>query len=156
MTDIYTIQERSKIMSRIRSSGTAPEEALYSVVRELLGDHRRIDRNVSRLPGQPDIIVPSLKLAIFADGCFYHCCPNHGRKPKSNVDYWIPKLSRNRKRDRANRAALRKMRYTVWSVWEHSLKKHSIQRTSALLKKRLASFVMLRRCEIKRRNRSIR
>src|SRR5690348_2387578 len=109
-------------MSRIKSSGTSPEERLFGVLSEILGRVRTIKRNVRSLPGQPDFLVPSLKLAIFVDGCFYHGCPKHGHSPKSNRHYWIPKLARNLARDRATRRALRKMDFAVWRVWEHSLK----------------------------------
>jgi DNA mismatch endonuclease (patch repair protein) len=92
MADVFTPEQRSEIMSRIRSSGTTPEARLCASVREALGGRWRIDRNVRTLPGQPDVVVAGLHLAIFADGCFYHGCPEHGHMPKSNVDYWLPKL----------------------------------------------------------------
>lgn len=137
MPDIFTKQKRSEIMSRIRSSGTQIEDRLYAIVRGILGNRWRIDRNVTQLPGQPDLVVPSLKLAIFADGCFYHCCPKHGHIPKSNRAYWQPKLARNRKRDCSNRRKLRAMGYSVWRVWAHGLKGHAAMRTSLILSKRL-------------------
>jgi DNA mismatch endonuclease (patch repair protein) len=59
------------------------------------------------------------KLAVFIDGCFWHCCPDHGTLPASNVDYWLPKLERNVKRDAANDAALRAAGWTVIRAWEH-------------------------------------
>jgi DNA mismatch endonuclease (patch repair protein) len=113
MADVFTPEKRSEIMSRIRSSGTTPEARLCAAVREALGGRWRIDMNVRTLPGQPDVVVPGLRLAIFADGCFYHGCPEHGHVPKSNVGYWLPKLVRNRRRDRASRRALRRMGFAV-------------------------------------------
>jgi len=92
MADVFPPEQRSEIMSRIRSSGTTLEARLCASVREALGGRWRIDRNVRTLPGQPDVVVAGLHLAIFADGCFYHGCPEHGHMPKSNVDYWLPKL----------------------------------------------------------------
>jgi G:T-mismatch repair DNA endonuclease (very short patch repair protein) len=91
------------------------------------------------LPGQPDVVVPSLRLAIFADGCFYHGCPEHGHVPKSNVDYWLPRLVRNRKRDRANRRVLRKMGFAVWRFWEHVLKGRRMVRAQLALTHNLKS-----------------
>jgi DNA mismatch endonuclease (patch repair protein) len=122
MADIFTVAKRSEIMSRIKSVGTSPENRLYLMLRESLGARWRIDRNVRDLPGQPDFVIPSLRLAVFADGCFYHCCPAHGHAPKSNTTYWVPKLARNRKRDAANRKVLRAMGFTVFRAWEHDLK----------------------------------
>jgi DNA mismatch endonuclease, patch repair protein len=95
--------------------------------------------NVRTLPGQPDVVVPGLRLAIFADGCFYHGCPEHGHVPKSNVDYWFPKLTRNQRRDRANRRALRRMGFAVWRLWEHELKGRRMARTQMALARRLKS-----------------
>ena len=91
MADIFNVAKRGEIMSQIRSAGTIPEKRLYVLVREALGFRWRIDLNARALPGQPDLFVPSLRLVLFADGCFYHSCPRHGHQPKSNRKYWLPK-----------------------------------------------------------------
>jgi DNA mismatch endonuclease (patch repair protein) len=83
------------------------------LVRQALSKRWQVDKNVRTLPGQPNVVVPCLSLAIFADGCFYHGCPEHGHVPKPNVDYWLPRLVRNRGRDRANGRALRKVGFAV-------------------------------------------
>jgi G:T-mismatch repair DNA endonuclease (very short patch repair protein) len=67
MTDVFTPGKCSEVMSRIRSSGTAPEARLCASVREALGRRWRIDTNVRTLPGQPDLVVPGLRLAVFAE-----------------------------------------------------------------------------------------
>ena len=145
MADVFTPQKRSEIMSRIRSSGTTPEARLAASVRGALGARWRIDMNVRTLPGQPDVVVPSLRLAIFADGCFYHGWPEHGHVPKSNAGYWLPKLARNRKRDRVSRKVLREMGYAVWSFWEHQLAGRRLARTQLALARRLRARLELRR-----------
>jgi DNA mismatch endonuclease (patch repair protein) len=142
MADIFSRTKRSQIMSRIRSSGTTPETNLHLCVRQILGGRWRIDQNVRKLPGQPDIVVRNLRLAIFADGCFYHSCPRHRHVPKSNEDYWIPKLQRNVARDKANRKKLRQLGFTVWSLWEHDLKKGNLERTILGLQRRLGKLVI--------------
>jgi DNA mismatch endonuclease (patch repair protein) len=144
MTDVFSVQKRSEVMSRIRSSATHAEKILYSVVRQVMGQRWRIDRNVSILPGRPDITVPTLKLAIFVDGCFYHNCPIHGHAPKSNLEYWIPKLKSNAKRDKRNRRRLRSLGFSVWAVWEHNLEGGRLSRTEALLRHRLRRLIDLR------------
>ncbi|MYK68781.1 MAG: very short patch repair endonuclease [Gammaproteobacteria bacterium] len=121
MTDIFDPDKRSQIMSRIRSTGTAPEAMLYQIVRLSLGHRWRIRRNARDLPGQPDIVVPTLSLAIFADGCFFHQCPDHGRIPDTNRSYWETKLAGNVRRDAENREKLRKLGYSVWRYWEPGL-----------------------------------
>jgi DNA mismatch endonuclease (patch repair protein) len=128
-------------MSRIRSAGTTPEKTLYEIVRQNIGGRRRIDRNVRGLPGQPDVVVPSLRLAIFADGCFYHGCPVHGHIPKSNMKYWIPKLARNRKRDKWAQVELRKRGLKVLRVWECDLSGKRLPPTVRRLNVRLKQMV---------------
>ncbi len=137
VTDVFSSKKRSQVMSRIRSKGTTVEETLYRIVRESLGRRWRIDRNVATLPGRPDVVVPALRLAIFADGCFYHGCPDHGHTPKSNQDYWIPKLARNCERDRSNRRRLRRLGYYVWAIWEHDLEGGGLERTALIVQRRL-------------------
>ena len=120
--DVFTPEQRSEIMSRIRSTGTQPEERLYELTREVVGRRRKILRNAAGWEGTPDILIPSLRLAIFADGCFFHGCPQHCRMPATNREYWERKIERNRRRDARNRRQLRRREVAVWRFWEHDLK----------------------------------
>ncbi|MEA2332284.1 MAG: mismatch endonuclease, patch repair protein [Thermoleophilaceae bacterium] len=138
MADIFTVEKRSEVMAAIRSSHTKPEERLASMAEAVLGDRYPFERHVCDLPGRPDILIPGLALALFADGCFFHVCPQHGRIPTSNVEYWGPKLERNRLRDGRNRRKLRRMGYGVWRFWEHDLRGRRAERTAAVLERRLA------------------
>lgn len=134
--DRITAARRSRNMSRIRSQGTTPEQRLYKIVRKAAG--RRITkRNVKELPGQPDLLIPSLRIVIFADGCFFHSCPDHGHLPKSNARYWKPKLARNQMRDARSRRRLRRMGYSVWRVWEHDLALKRLHLIARFLNKRI-------------------
>lgn len=138
MTDHVSSEGRSRIMSAIRSSGTIPENRLYEAVRGEL-DHRwRIERNVATLPGKPDLLIPSLWLALFVDGCFFHLCPEHGSVPESNRDYWEPKLARNVKRDGKNRRLLRNAGFAVWRFWEHELRPEELKHTHRRIRRRLS------------------
>jgi DNA mismatch endonuclease (patch repair protein) len=56
---------------------------------------------------------------VFVDGCFWHCCPEHGSQPSANTWYWEPKLRRNTERDRVADAALHAAGWTVIRLWEH-------------------------------------
>src|SRR5450755_2355664 len=105
--DTLTPSERSERMSRVRAKDTKPE----LVVRRLthrLGFRYRL--HVGTLPGKPDLVFPKRRLAIFVHGCFWH---RHSaaclltRMPKSRLDFWIPKLEQNRKRDLLNQRKLR-------------------------------------------------
>lgn len=71
------------------------------------------------LPGKPDLVFSSRKKVIFVHGCFWHshkCEKAH--KPKSNLDYWVPKLDRNKERDAESVAELEMQGWRVFIVWE--------------------------------------
>lgn len=137
MPDVFSPQKRSQVMSRIRSTGTGIERNLLGLVVDILGPDHKVQENVRGMPGAPDILISSLNLVIFADGCFYHVCPTHGRVPGSNRSYWEPKLQANRLRDGRNDRKLRAMGISVWHFWEHDLKGKRLDRTGRILKSRL-------------------
>ena len=108
-------------MSRIRSTNSMPEE----IVRKyLFSKGFRYRKNVKKLPGCPDMVLPKYKTVIFVNGCFWHKhdCPRFVW-PSSNQDYWIPKIQRNIERDRLNAAELQKKGWHIITVWECELKK---------------------------------
>lgn len=104
-------------MANIRSKGMAPEMAVRRLVHRL-GYRYRLHRK--DLPGKPDLVFPARCKAIFVHGCFWHqhrgC--SDGRTPRSNKSYWVPKLERNKKRDKVNRAKLTKMGWRNLVIWE--------------------------------------
>ena len=123
--DVFSAEKRSWIMSRIRSSGTSPERRLTELVKANLPDfvekRRRVRQCDDTLPGKPDVFVPCLRLVFFVDGCFFHGCPRHYRRPTSNASYWLGKIERNRCRDRRQTRVLRSNGFSVWRFWEHDL-----------------------------------
>lgn len=138
MADKLTPAARSALMARIRSTGTLPELRLAAACEQIFGSEA-ITLNDRTIPGRPDVFVPALSIAIFADGCFYHCCPDHFRLPKTNRRYWKAKLLRNTRRDRRLELALRRSGISVWRVWEHDLNgraNNSVQ-VDILLRRRL-------------------
>ncbi|MFC0130845.1 very short patch repair endonuclease [Ralstonia solanacearum] len=121
MVDILTPKERSARMGRIRQSGTNIELRLRHA---LWATGLRYRINVAaRLPGKPDIVFVSAKVAIFVDGCFWHGCPTHGTKPASNAAFWEEKIRRNQQRDRQVDCALSAAGWYVVRLWEHEVKK---------------------------------
>jgi DNA mismatch endonuclease, patch repair protein len=110
----------SAVMRGNRKRDTKPELA----VRRLLhasGYRYRVNVSLT-LSGtriRPDIVVRRARLAIFIDGCFWHGCPKHGTKPRSNASYWGPKITRNIARDRSYDRALKMAGWTVIRAWEH-------------------------------------
>lgn len=119
-TDHVTPDVRSRIMRAVKSKGSRTTERR---LRALLVRHgfRGWRMHAADLPGKPDFVFSELKLAIFVDGCFWHGCPKHYRRPNSSQEYWDAKVQRNMKRDAANRAALRSSGWRVLRLWEHEL-----------------------------------
>lgn len=111
--------DRSENMRRIRGKDTKPEMTLRRLVHGL-GYRYRLHR--ANLPGKPDLVFPARRKVIFVHGCFWH---SHGCKlshcPKSNLEYWGPKLERNKARDEESRAALEGAGWGVLVVWECEL-----------------------------------
>lgn len=108
-------------MRRVKGKNTTPELIVRRALHRL-GARFRLHRR--DLPGQPDIVLPGRRLAIFVHGCFWHGhdCPRGARVPKQNRDYWLGKVGRNRERDTVNRAALEAADWRVETIWECELK----------------------------------
>lgn len=109
---------RSENMRRIGSRNTGPELAVRMLLRELGFTGYRLYRN--DLPGKPDLAWIGRRLAVFVHGCFWHGhdCAEGVRKPKSNQDYWLPKIRRNAQRDAENLAALHEADWNTLVIWE--------------------------------------
>jgi DNA mismatch endonuclease (patch repair protein) len=116
MTDNRTPESRSALMARIGGKDTAPELIVRRLLHSL-GYRFRLHRR--DLPGKPDIVFPSRAKAIFVNGCFWHAhgC-RIGRLPKSKLEFWEPKLTGNRARDKRNKAELRSSGWGVLTVWQ--------------------------------------
>jgi DNA mismatch endonuclease (patch repair protein) len=107
-------------MRRIISKNTSPEMAVRQMLFRL-GYRYRLHRR--DLPGKPDIVFVSLRKLIFIHGCFWHahsCEKAH--QPKTNEEYWSPKLKRNRERDARHLEELKTAGWRVLTIWECELK----------------------------------
>jgi DNA mismatch endonuclease (patch repair protein) len=103
-------------MAAIRATDTEPELA---VRREIHALGYRYRLHVRGLPGRPDIVFPSRRKIIFVHGCFWHQHRCRRWSPRTLAhDYWGPKLKGNRKRDRINRAKLRRLGWELLVLWE--------------------------------------
>lgn len=127
MADNHSKEVRSMNMSRIRSTNSKPEE----IVRKyLFSKGFRYRKNVKKLPGCPDIVLPKYKTVIFVNGCFWHKhdCPRFVW-PSSNQEYWKPKILRNVERDKNNCRELSSKGWNVITIWECELKKKVFEAT---------------------------
>lgn len=117
MTDIFSKEKRSEIMSRIRSKNTKVEILVF---RELGRKGLYFQKHYRRAVGNPDIALPRKKKAVFIDGDFWH---GYGfKKTKDRLpEFWITKIEGNIKRDRKNRRILKKEGWGILRIWEHEI-----------------------------------
>lgn len=123
-----TPEQRFLCMSHNRAKNTGPEMLLrHSLWRR--GFRYRL--NAKNLPGSPDVVLPKYRTAIFVHGCFWH-----GHKdckyysvPKTNTDFWVAKVARNRDRDQEVWRKLEAKGWSVIIVWECQLKKGKLDET---------------------------
>lgn len=105
-------------MVRQRRRDTGPEVA----IRRLLfaqGFRYRVDAALPGMRRRADLLFKTARIAVFVDGCFWHGCPEHGTRPKSNAGWWADKLDRNIQRDRDTDQRLSADGWTVVRIWEH-------------------------------------
>lgn len=128
--------QRSDNMRAIRSTGSKPEMTVRRLVH---GMGYRYRLHAKQLPGKPDLVFAIRRKVIFVHGCFWHQHPKAGcrdaRPPKSNLDYWRPKLVRNKQRDRLALVQLRKSGWQALIIWGCETKDES------RLKRRLKAFL---------------
>ena len=131
--DKLTAQQRHKNMAAIRSKDTKPE---MIVRRGLWKRGFRYRLNHKRLPGHPDLVLRKYRTCIFVNGCFWHghhinlqfddlqftienseCC----KIPKTNREFWVAKIRRNKERDKEEQKKLAAMGWHCITVWECEL-----------------------------------
>jgi DNA mismatch endonuclease (patch repair protein) len=120
--DTVTKQKRSWIMSRIKSRGTQPEMTLRKAFRDVGLRYRCSGQAIDLV--KPDIFFPKAKVAVFAQGCYWHGHADCGgfKPPKTNTAFWVNKILSNKERDCADDIALRMRGWVVERVWECELK----------------------------------
>ena len=134
--DKLSKQKRHANMAAIRSKDTKPE---LTVRQGLWKRGFRYRLNSPRLPGHPDLVLRKYRTCIFVNGCFWHghhvdlkesiensaCC----KIPKTNRDFWVAKISRNKERDREEQRKLATMGWHCITVWECELKPNIREQT---------------------------
>ena len=152
MADVFTIAKRSEVMSRIRSRGTvATEMRLVALMKAagITGWRRHLSLTVRRVlmrnaaalivRVRPDFVFRRERVAVFVDGCYWHGCPVHYRRPKGNRKFWDAKILRNQTRDRLVTRELRRGGWKVLRLWECALTTKRAVRTLARLRRALSA-----------------
>lgn len=124
MTDVFSKEKRSEVMSKIKGKDTKFE---VMVRKWLFSKGFRFRKNDKRYPGKPDIFLSKHKTAIFIHGCFWHAhegC-HYAYTPKTRTDFWISKIQDNVNRDKRNYTKLMDMDIKVLIIWECELKKNA-------------------------------
>jgi DNA mismatch endonuclease (patch repair protein) len=116
MADVFSKEQRSRIMSRVHGTNTKPE---LEVRRKLYSMGFRYRLHYSKLPGKPDIVLPKHKKVILVHGCFWHGHPDcrRSKPPSSNVEFWQDKIGRTVERDRRNVQILMELGWQVLTLW---------------------------------------
>ena len=108
----------SRVKQLNRGAETRHERVLGNV---LWRDGYRFRKNVRSLPGKPDIVFPTAKLAVFIDGDFWHGYRfplwQHKLRP-----FWKLKIAKNRSRDQQNIRRLRANDWRVIRIWQHQIR----------------------------------
>ena len=129
-----TSPARSAIMRAVRSRNTTPELIVRKMLHAIAPGYRLHRKDI---PGTPDIAYVGAKRAVFVHGCFWHGhdCARGARAPKTNRDYWLAKIERNRARDQEHSKALRREGFRTLVIWECELK------APLIVEQRLRKFV---------------
>ncbi len=121
MPDVFSKEDRSRIMGAVKGKNTKPEVKVRSILHRL-GYRFRLHRK--DLPGKPDIVLPKYRTVIFVHGCFWHRHPRcrYASTPATNVEFWEDKFKANVERDKRNAKDLKKLGWKVMVVWQCELK----------------------------------
>jgi DNA mismatch endonuclease (patch repair protein) len=160
MADVFSKRKRSAVMAAIRSRGNkATELRLVAVFRAqgITGWRRqrqlrmKVEGLKSKVTGRragsgqdarapmvrPDFVFPRQRVAVFVDGCFWHGCHWHYRRPGSRRNFWDAKVAANRARDQLVNRLLRRAGWRVLRVWEHELRRKNEPRLMLRLRRYL-------------------
>ena len=130
--DHLSPEERSELMSRINATETEPEQLTRSLLHKA---GYRFRKNVSDLPGTPDVVLPKYDTVIFVHGCYWHRhdCRKGRSTPTKNRESWVEKFERNVERDAENEGKLKDLGWQVLTVWECELKDDPVSAVEDLM-----------------------
>lgn len=123
MTDVYPHPSSPAASATGRGNrrrDTSPERQLGSALHAKGLRYRRdAPIRTQDILVRPDFVFTRMHVAVFIDGCFWHCCPQHGQTPRANPHYWPAKLAANKRRDHSVTSALESEGWRVVRIWEH-------------------------------------
>ena len=137
MRDAPPKASSSEALRRMRSTRQRDTAAEIELRRVLHAHGLRYRVNKSILPNvrrRADIVFIGAGVAVFVDGCFWHCCPTHQSFPKANKEWWAAKLKANRLRDKDTDRRLLRSGWRVVHVWEHESPTEAAERIARVVR----------------------
>lgn len=122
MTERWASTSAGRHLAGRRKTSTTPEVLLRKAL-HAEGARFRLHRQLAK-GCTPDVVLPGRRLAVFVDGCYWHSCPEHGRRTPwtgPNAELWAAKMTKNAERDRRSTAIAQELGWTVVRVWEHAV-----------------------------------
>ncbi|MFD0594035.1 very short patch repair endonuclease [Catellatospora coxensis] len=126
-------------MQANKGRDTRPELMLRSAVHALGLRYRVSMRPLPGVRRTADLVFPRAKVAVFLDGCFWHGCPEHHTKAKTNAAFWAEKVQRTRQRDQETDLRLIESGWLPLRVWEHEQTAQAAQRVVTVVRERTAA-----------------
>ena len=117
--DKFSVQDRSNLMSKIRSKETQFENEFVELIKKRT--KKKFERNAKDIIGKPDMVFRNARVCVFFDSDFWHGWQFPRWKHLLKNEYWQQKIERNRKRDRQVTATLRKQGWVVIRFWGHDV-----------------------------------
>ena len=128
MTDVHNKATRRYNMSQIKGKNTKPE---MLVRKYIFSNGFRYKLHDKKLPGKPDIVFPKIRTVIFVHGCFWHGHENckYFVVPKTNTEWWLSKINRNKQNDVENISKLKNEGWDIFTIFECELKNEKLNKT---------------------------
>src|SRR3989344_6881587 len=124
MTDVFSKEKRSWVMSRIRGKNTNPELLLFKNIKSLWVEGYRYRFHHKKIEGRPDLVFPKQKLAIFIDGDFWHGKNYSAWGNRLPSEFWKKKILGNMMRDKKINRILKSKGWRVLRVWDEDFEKN--------------------------------
>lgn len=128
MAERWVSTEKGRHLGGRRKTSTSPELLLRKAI-HAAGGRFRLHPQIAK-GCTPDFVLPSRRVAVFVDGCFWHGCPEHGRKTPwtgPNAELWAEKMRRNHERDQRSTQLAEERGWTVLRVWECEVRRNADQ-----------------------------
>jgi DNA mismatch endonuclease (patch repair protein) len=131
MSDIFSKNKRSEIMSKVRSKGSKIE---IEFQKKLWNSGFRYRKNSTKYFGKPDLVLQKYKTVIFIDSCFWHGCKKHGSMPQTRKKFWEEKIEGNKRRDKEVNRHYKKAGWKIFRIWGHSIKNNIANHVDKVVK----------------------